>query len=268
MESSRTRTTIRPNLVHYLNQAIENVESLLDGGLERYRPKLPAWLGCQAARSPQKKLAQRATWFLSGLAVTILLCSNAPGYYSSVGTRGLRTKPYASVGFAGVANGVQSRNLRGEEHSAVATAPHASQTDLAPFGAANAGSPSKENGFVADPMSAIGASLASVPSASSQSFNFVCDASGSEIRRSLTIFEQLQNTVPFKNHLAFLLRTIGRGCQFAGTIAFITGLVTWVRSRFDRRLGLSALATATLAYGVPEAIRVLSLFSLGVNPFI
>lgn len=243
MES--TRTTHRTDAARCFNQAIEYVESLFNGSLDQL--KLPQWLGCQADESPKAKMTRRAAWFASGLVLTMLLCSAAPGYYSSVGTKGLRTKPYASIGFAGVANGIQSRHLRSVEQPAAVVAAQALNAT---------------NGFVADPMSAIGASLSTVPA------HLLSDSTDSEIRPSLTIFQQLQNTMPFKNHLAFLLRTIGRGCQFAGTIAFITGFVAWVRGRFERRLGLIAFATAALAYGLPEVIRVLSLFSLGVNPFI
>lgn len=231
----------------FFTQAVDSVENLLEGGYEKYRLSLPAWVaGCQE-ESPKAKLVRRTTLLLSGLIVTMAMCSSAPGYYSSVGTKGLRTKPYASIGFAGVANGIQS-------HSFSQSLPAVPTTTVA-----NA---ARATTVPADPLSAntAAAENSTVPSNNVSGNEF-------ETPASLTIFQQLQNTMPFKNHLAFLLRTIGRGCQFAGTIALLVGIVAWVKARFDRRLGLSVLATAALAYGLPEVIRVLSLFSLGVNPF-
>ncbi len=238
------------NLGRFFNQAVDSVENLLEGGYENHRPSLPAWIaGCQE-ESPKAKLVRRASLVLSGLLVTMALCSSAPGYYSSVGTKGLRTKPYASIGFAGVTNGIQSDCVSLPQ-----------QPILTANMGANASAITNANGFIADPLSAntAAAENSMVPSSISDE---------SETPVSLTIFQQLQNTMPFKNHLAYLLRTIGRGCQFAGTIALIVGLVTWVKARFERRLGLKALAIAALAYGLPELIKVLSLFSLGVNPFV
>lgn len=214
MES--TQTTKRSDAfvaARLLNQALDTVESVLDGGFEKWIPKRAGY-----QEEPLKtKFVRRSVLVVSALSVTMLLCASAPGYYSSVGTKGLRTKPYASLGFAGVENGVQS----------IAAA----------------------------------AAVARVPPASEP----ITDMSAPP---SETIFEQLQKSMPFKKNLLFLLRTIGRGCQFAGTIAFLAGLVAWVRNGFNRKQGFLAISTVVLAFGIPEVIKVLALFSLGVNPFL